>query len=129
RGEQGADATGEHHARGDDGSAQPRLGRARLARGDAPAGGARRRADQGHGGSNPRGAGDRQDTTALRRADDRGAPRRKTGSPRFNTALLGDSDGEDFAFDPGRSVSTSVSERALRQRSREAPGSPQNASG
>src|SRR5882724_2602538 len=79
---------GQHHARGDDRSAQPRLGRARLARGDAPAGGARRRADQGDGGGDPGSTGDRQDAAALRCSGDRGVPRRKSRAPRLRTAML-----------------------------------------
>src|SRR5206468_9115097 len=85
---QGADEARQHHARGDDRGAQSRLGRARLARGDAPAGGARRRADQGDGGGDPGSAGGRQDAAALRCSDDRGAPRRKSGAPRLRTAML-----------------------------------------
>ncbi len=61
--EQGADADGQHDAGGDDGGAQPRLGRARLARGDAPAGGACRRGHQGAGSRDQGGARRRQELT------------------------------------------------------------------
>ena len=67
--EQGADADGQHDARGDDRGAQSRLGRARLARGDAAAGGAGRRGDQGAGGAPSRrySTATRADVTAAKR--------------------------------------------------------------